>query len=151
MTPKEKLAKAVGEPRGAPKELTESMVTTVRAIEKGREAEKGLKALGNTAPTAQSRDLTAVAAVGRLAQNNRLPAGTDIEKLVEQMKQIPAFDELANRSPVEAQHDLETGKFTDDLARAAENAIGDVELAPESTPTLDDPALDVPEKQAPLM
>ncbi len=151
MTPKERLAKAVGEPKGAPQELTESMVTTVHAIEKGREAEKRLKALGNTASTAQSRDLTAVAAVGRLAQNNRLPVGTDVDKLAEQLKELPAFDELANRSPVEAQHDLETGKFTDELSRAAENAIGGVGLASESTLTLDEPALDVPEKQGPLM
>ncbi len=151
MTPKEKVSKAIGEPKGAPKELVESMVSTANAIETGREAERGLKALGNTAPSSTSRDLAALAAVGRLAQNHLLPAGTDAQRLADQLKELPAFDEMANRPPQEIQHDLETGKFTDDLTRAAENKIGDVELAPESTPTLDEPEIDAPEKQAPLM
>ena len=154
MTPKEKLARAVGEPKGAPKELTESMVATVRAIEKGREAEKGLKALGNSAPSDNIRDLAAVAAVGRLAQNNRLPAGADVEKLAAEMKDLPAFDELASRSPVEVQHDLENGKFTDDLTRAAQTAVEGMTLNTQpalNKPEPDEPELDAPEKQAPLM
>ena len=149
MTPKEKMSRAVGEPQGAPKELTESMVATVRAIEKGREAEKGLKALGNTAPTSTSRDLAAVAAVGRLAQNHRLPAGADADKLAEQMKTIPAFTELADRSPAEVQHDLETGKFTDDLSRTAQAAVEGMTV--DTAPAIDEPELAAPEKQAPLM
>ena len=148
MTPKEKISKAIGEPTGAPKELTESMVATVKAIEKGREAEKGLKSLGNTATKSDVRDLTAVAAVGRLAQNNRLPAGTDVEALATQMKELPAFNELADRSPEEIGHDLENGKFTDDLTRIAENELKDVNLV---SVTVNEPELDVPEKQAPMM
>ena len=151
MTPKEKLSKAVGEPKGAPKKLVESMVSTANAIEKGRAAEKWLKGLLKDAPPIGFKDLVALAAVGRLAQNHLLPAGTDADKLADQMKTLPAFDEMTNRSPQEIQHDLETGKFTDDLTRAAENKIGDVELEAEATPTLDEPEIEAPEKQAPLM
>lgn len=151
MTPKEKLAKAVGEPKGAPKALVESMVSTANAIETGRSAEKRLKEFLENAPPISFKDLVALAAVGRLAQNHLLPAGTDATQLADQMKELPAFDALANRSPQEIQHDLETGRFTDDLTRATENKIGDVELEAEATPTLDEPEIDAPEKQAPLM
>ena len=154
MTSKEKMARAVGEPRGAPKALVDSMVTTVNAIEKGREAEKHLKTLGNNASQTAVRDLAAAAAVGRLAQNHRLPAEASPEKLAEQLKALPAFDELANRSPLDVQHDLETGKFTDDLTRAADIRVDGVDLTSEPTldiPTIDAPEPDAPEKQAPLM
>ncbi len=148
MTPKEKVSKAIGEPAGAPKELVESMVTTVKAVEKGREAEKELKSLGNTASKSDMRDLTAAAAVGRLAQNNRLPAGTDVEALATQMKELPAFEALVDRSPEEIGHDLENGKFTDELTRIAENELKDVNLV---SVTVNEPELNVPEKQAPMM
>lgn len=151
MTPKEKVSRAVGEPKGAPKELVESMVATVKAIVAGREAEKNLKALGDTAPPNTVRDLAAFAAVGRLAQNNRLPAGADTAKLADQMKALPAFEELTNRSPLDVQRDLETGRFTDDLTRAAENELAGIDLVTETEPALDEPEMSAPEKQAPLM
>ena len=150
MTPKEKISKAIREPAGAPKELTESMVATVKAIEIGRTAEKNLISLGNAAPKSDVRDLTAVAAVGRLAQNHRLPAGADAAKLAEQMKELPAFTALADRPPEEIGHDLETGKFTDDLTRAAEHEMTGMNLAAKA-PEIEVPEIEAPEKQAPLM
>lgn len=151
MTPKEKVSRAVGEPKGAPRSLVESMVTTVNAIEKGREAEKTLRALGNNAPPPQMRDLAALAAVGQLAQNNRLPAGVDVEKLADQMKKLPAFDELTARPVSEIQHDLENGKFTDDLIRAAGSEIREMDLSAAAAPAIDEPELEVPEQKGPLM
>lgn len=150
MTPKEKISKAIREPTGAPKELTESMVATAKAIETGRTAEKNLKALGNTASKSDVRDLAAAAAVGRLAQNHRLPAGTDMQMLADQMKELPAFNELTDRSPTEIGHDLENGKFTDDLTRAAEHEMAGMNLT-EKAPEIDVPEIEAPEKQAPLM
>lgn len=150
MTPKEKISKAIREPAGAPKELTESMVVTVKAIEAGRTAEKNLTALGNTAPKNDVRDLTAVAVVGRLAQNHRLPAGADATKLAEQLKELPAFNELADRPPEEIGHDLETGRFTDDLTRAAEREMAGMDLTAK-TPEIEAPEIEAPERQAPLM